>query len=90
VEPFIVLVRALHSRNVRFVLIGVAGANYFAQGASTIFTTQDRDLFLAADPENVLNAWTASEAVGLTLWAGTEPLDYPRDRRLMGLEFLRP
>ena len=36
----------LHERWVRFVVIGVAGANYYALGASTIFTTLDRDLFL--------------------------------------------
>ena len=45
------LTRALHERSVRFVLIGVAGANYYAPAGSASFTTKDRDkdrLFLAA------------------------------------------
>lgn len=66
----------------RFVVIGVAGANYYAHAGSVIFTTQDYDLFLAADADNLLKAWNACDAVGLSLWAESEPLDTPRDRWL--------
>jgi hypothetical protein len=44
------LAGALHEHSVRFVLIGVAGANYYAQGGATLFTTEDRDVFLPSDP----------------------------------------
>jgi hypothetical protein len=80
VAEFVTLVRAMHERDVRFVLIGVWGANLFATTAGTLFTTEDRDLFLPLDPDNLLRAWDACEAAGLALWSGNEPLDRPHDR----------
>jgi hypothetical protein len=82
VDPLVPLIAELTSRAVQFVIIGVAGANYYAVGGSTIFTTQDRDLFLPPDADNLLRAWVACDAIGLSLWAGAEPLDVPRDRLL--------
>jgi hypothetical protein len=81
VAEFVTLVRAMHERDVRFVLIGVWGANLFATTAGTLFTTEDRDLFLPLDPDNLLRAWDACEAAGLALWSGNEPLDRPHERR---------
>jgi hypothetical protein len=78
-EPFPHLIRALLTADVRFVLIGVAGANYFAETAGVVFTTQDRDLFLPADPRNELRAWKVCRAEGLELWCGDEPLGEPLD-----------
>jgi hypothetical protein len=62
------------------VLIGVAGANYYAHAGSAVFTTEDRDLFLQPDPNNLVRCWAACEANGLELWSEREPLDMPRDR----------
>jgi hypothetical protein len=76
------LIAQLHDRSVRFVMIGVAGANYYALSGSTIFTTRDWDLFLPPDPDTLLQAWDACEAAALTLWIGGEPLESPRDRWL--------
>ena len=81
-EPFVRLAASLNEGGVRFVLIGVAGANLWARSAHTIFTTEDYDLFLPLDPDNALRAWQASEAAGLQLFSGEEPLDRPRDRFL--------
>jgi hypothetical protein len=64
---------------VRFVVIGVGGANLWARSGHTIFTTRDYDLFLPPDPENALRAWEAAESNGLLLFCGEEPLDRPRD-----------
>jgi hypothetical protein len=64
---------------VRFVVIGVWGANYHAHSAGVIFTTEDRDLFLPPDPRNALRAWKACQAEGLELWCGDEPLGKPLD-----------
>jgi hypothetical protein len=61
------------------VLIGIAGANYFAETAGLVFTTQDRDLFLPPDPENELVAWRICRREGLQLWCGDEPLGDPLD-----------
>jgi len=79
-DEFRGLVRELGKRSVRFAVIGVAGANYFASAAGVLFTTQDRDLLLPPDPDNLMRAWDACEAAGLALWANGEPLDTPHDR----------
>jgi hypothetical protein len=82
VDPFTGLVAGLHAARVRFVLIGVWGANFWARSASTIFTTQDYDLLLPLDPDDVLRTWRVCEQAGLALWCGDEPLDEPRDPAL--------
>lgn len=76
------LARALQEREVRYLLIGVAGANFHAHIAGVLFTTQDRDLFLPPEPQNLLRAWEACEACDLDLSCGREPLDFPRDQTL--------
>jgi hypothetical protein len=81
-DPFERLVRALTAEGVRFVVIGVSGANYYATSGSTLFVTEDRDLLLPLDPTASLLAWQACELVGLELWCGDEPLDKLRDRQL--------
>ena len=64
------------------MIIGVGGANYYAQAASASFVTLDRDLFLPPDPANELLAWHACLSAGLGLWCGDDPLDKPRDEFL--------
>lgn len=76
------LLESLSRRGVRFVVIGLSGANYYARSGAALFATQDRDLFLEPDPDSTLEAWQACEAVGLELSSGHEPLDRPRDRFL--------
>lgn len=78
-NPFVDLVGELERRAVRYVTIGVWGANYYALSGSTVFRTEDRDLFLPPDPANLLRAWEACETTGFDLRVGREPLDYPRD-----------
>lgn len=81
-DPLAPLVATLLAKQVRFVVIGVAGANYYARSGGTIFSTKDRDLFLPPDPENLVRAWQACDEASLSLWAGDEPLDFPRDLQL--------
>lgn len=81
--PFEQVVAALNSRGVRFAVIGVSGANYYAISGSTLFVTADRDLYLPPDPVNALAAWDACESVGLELWSGPESkaaAGRPKDR----------
>ena len=82
VVPLGPLAHALQERSVRFVLIGVAGVNFYALDGSSVFLTEDRDLYLPPDPENLVRCWAGCEAAGLDLWSGDEPLDRPRDRWL--------
>lgn len=79
---FAPLARALLDLRVRYLLIGVSGANLHAHSAGVVFTTQDRDVFLPPDAPNLLLAWQACEACGLELSASGEPLDRPRDLTL--------
>ncbi len=81
-DPFTSLAGALAADGVRYVVIGVWGANYYAPSGSAMFTTLDRDLFLPADPVNLLTAWCVCETSGFGLYAREEPLDIPRDAGL--------
>lgn len=81
-HPFAPLARTLAQRSVRYVLIGVSGANLYAHRAQAIFTTEDIDLFLPPDADNLEQAWAACEDAKLDLWLIEEPLDRPRDRWL--------
>lgn len=81
-HPLAPLGRTLAARAVRYVVIGVSGANLFGPTGQAVFTTDDFDLFLPPDPDNLVNAWAACEDAGLELWSLNEPLDRPRDRWL--------
>ena len=69
-DAFARLVRSLERAGVRFVLIGLAGANYYARSGATLFVTKDRDLLLPLDPDNALAAWGVCEAMGSSSGAG--------------------
>lgn len=81
-NPFTPVGRALATHSARYVLIGVAGANLYAPSGGARFITEDYELFLPADADNLVQCWTACEVAGLDLWTGDEPLDRPRDRWL--------
>ena len=81
-EWFTAVVKSLLDASVRFVVIGVGGANFYATRGSQSFFTRDRDLFLPLDPDNEMRAWAACESHGLELWLGDEPLGQPRNRWL--------
>jgi hypothetical protein len=70
VEPLTRLGAALNEARVRYVTIGVAGANLWARSGHTIFTTRDYDLFLplaAADGAYNVRAMTGSAPRDLAL-----------------------
>lgn len=73
------LLHELDERSVRFVLIGVSGVNCYAPSSQPIQLTQDQDLFLPIDANNLVAAWQAAEASALELTTRGEPLDMPRD-----------
>lgn len=62
--------------------MGIAGVNLYAHSDAQMFLTQDFDLFLPADVENLVSAWACCEAEGLALWLQDELLGRPRDRWL--------
>lgn len=81
-EAFLHLVSTLSDREVRFVMIGVWAANYYARSGAEVFSTEDRYFFLPPDAGNLLRAWVCSRDEGFTSWGGEEPLDQPLDLHL--------
>lgn len=81
-DPFVELAKRLSEVGVRFALIGVWGANFYARSGATLFTTEDYDLFLPPDPDRELKAWEVCRALGFELTSGGEPLGAPLDRWL--------
>ena len=81
-NPLVPVGRALANRSVRYVLIGVAGANFYAPTGQASFVTRDFDLFLPADPDNLVRAWAACDDAAAEVWLDDDPLDRPRDRWL--------
>ena len=81
-HPLAPLAGSLTALGVRYLLIGVSGANLYAPAGQAVFLTKDLDLFLPSDPANLAQAWAACQQRGLELWLNDEPLDVPRDRWL--------
>lgn len=78
-DPYLTILRAFAEASIRFVVIGVYGANYYASATDALFTTDDLDLFLPLDPENTLSAWQGCRQLGYELESGREPLGEPLD-----------
>jgi hypothetical protein len=51
-HPLSPLARVLAERHVRYLLIGVSGANLYGPGGQAIFTTDGIDLLLPLDAAN--------------------------------------
>jgi hypothetical protein len=81
-HPLAPLAREFAQRSVRYLLIGVSGANLYGPSGQAVFPTEDLDLFMPPDPANLEQAWAACDAAQLELWLTEEPLERPRDRWL--------
>ena len=77
-HPLAPLAGELAGHSVRYVLIGVSGANLYAPTGQTTFVTKDFDLFLPSDSDDLVRAWSACEDAGLDLWLDGEPLAWTR------------
>ncbi|TAJ17828.1 MAG: hypothetical protein EPO68_08820 [Planctomycetota bacterium] len=78
-DPLPLLAPRWLAEGARFVVMGVWGANLYARYGGEELHTQDQDLFLPPEPENLLTLWRVAEDLGFELWCGGEPLDRPRD-----------
>jgi hypothetical protein len=81
-HPLAPLGDALQRRRVRYVVIGVSGANLYGPSGQAIFLTRDFDLFFPLETDNLVEAWAACTDLGFELSAGGEPLDVPHDREI--------
>lgn len=78
-DPLPLLAPRWLAQGARFVVMGVWGANLYARYGGEELHTQDQDLFLPLEPENLLKLWRVAEELGFELWSAGEPLDRPRD-----------
>ncbi len=58
-HPLAPLAAELAARAVRYVLIGVSAANMYGPHGQAVFITNDFDLFLPPEPENLVRSWEA-------------------------------
>ena len=66
-DPYRQVIARLTQRGVRYVVIGMAGINYYASTPAETFATLDYDLFIEPTLSNVGKAVRALQALGLTL-----------------------
>lgn len=79
VDHYTEVLGALRAAGVRYLLIGVGGVNYFTLDRQALFNTEDRDLFLPPDTDNLLRCWRVCEERGLELTSFGELLERPLD-----------
>jgi hypothetical protein len=71
-RPQYELITALQRARVRHLLVGAAGANYWAQDGSQAFSLPSHEFLVEPDPRALRAAWTALQQLGYTLRERTE------------------
>lgn len=66
-DPYQVVLNHFNRRGIAYVVVGMAGINYYARDASEMFSTLDYDIFLQPTLGNVGKAFRCLEELGFTL-----------------------
>lgn len=66
-DPYQAVIRAFNRVGVRYVVVGMAGINYYARRPSEAFATMDYDLFLEPMLNNVEKALRRLERLGFSI-----------------------
>ena len=66
-DPYVAVIRAFNRVGVQYVVVGMAGINYYARRASEAFTTMDYDLLLKPTLSNVQKAVEQLRRLGYAL-----------------------
>ena len=66
-DPYQTLINHFNRQGVAYVVVEMAGINYYAKNASEMFSTLDYDVFLQPTLHNVEKAVQCLEALGVTL-----------------------
>ncbi|MBI4356012.1 MAG: hypothetical protein HY597_06170 [Candidatus Omnitrophica bacterium] len=74
-DPYIAVIRAFNRVGVQYVVIGMAGINYYARRASEAITTMDYDLFLKPTLPNVQKAVHQLQRLGYALGTASGALE---------------
>ncbi len=78
-QEYVEVLGSLVRANVRFLVIGVTGVNFYVIRKHVPFNTGDCDVFLPLDPENLLACWQVMEPLGFEFTSHGEPLEIPLD-----------
>ena len=66
-DPYQAVIRALNRVGVRYIVVGMAGINYYARRPAEAFATMDYDLFLEPTLKNVRKALGQLERLGFSM-----------------------
>ena len=66
-DPYAAVIRALNRVGVRYVVVGMAGINYYARQPSEAFATMDYDLLLEPRLSNVQKAMRQLQRLGFSV-----------------------
>jgi len=81
-DPYRAVIQQFNRRGVRYVVVGMAGINYYARNSAETFATLDYDLLLEPSLSNVERAILVLQQFGFTLGTSTGLL-YRADLRRM-------
>ena len=66
-DPYLAVIKRFNQRNVRYVVVGMSGINFYAASPATSFGTMDYDCLLAPAVENVRRAVDVLQRLGFTV-----------------------
>ena len=66
-DPYRTVIQTFNRRGIRYVVVGMAGINYYARQSSEMFATLDYDLFLEPTLKNIRQASEALKVLGFTV-----------------------
>ncbi len=77
-DPYLAVLRRFNRFGVQYVVVGMAGINYYAKNPSEMFASLDFDLFINPTLRNVHQALRALSQLSVTVGTADGMLD-PRD-----------
>ena len=78
-QEYVEILGRLVRADVRFLVIGITGVNFYVIRRHVPFNTGDCDVFLPPDPKNLVACWQVMDAQGFELTSHGEPLEIPLD-----------
>ena len=82
-DPYRAVIRQFNRRGVRYVVVGMAGINYYARGAAETFATLDYDVLIEPTLNNVEQAIRSLKRLGFTIGTAAGLLSAERLREIV-------
>ena len=74
-DPYTELLDLFNRNNVKYVVVGMSGINYYASGAKETFTTQDFDIFIKPTIANLKKSIAIFRKLDYSLVANEQKVD---------------